>query len=229
MFFRYSTAQYENPNINGSVSLPFGIGTFNEKSESWMISHTVPLSRNIVNNFRFGRLEPISIQGGIPAPVSDVTALGLTGVFQSLPDYARTFPGLTFQGINGTNFGSQFNDVTTSDIPTWEFANSLSMTHGRHTLAVGFDYRRWVQKRDLSNDFLGQFTFNNDTILSNGGGCPNPGGNCGTGNSIADFLLGYYHDASTFQPGPFSPAGVAGNLNQYHFQYFAVHTGRLEG
>jgi len=25
-------------------SLPFGIGTFNEKSESWMISHTIPLS-----------------------------------------------------------------------------------------------------------------------------------------------------------------------------------------
>src|SRR6266481_8145560 len=31
MFFRYTTAQYENQNINNSVSLPFGIGTFNEK------------------------------------------------------------------------------------------------------------------------------------------------------------------------------------------------------
>jgi hypothetical protein len=40
---------------------------------------------------------------------------------------------------------------------------------------------------------------------------------------VADFLLGYYHAASTFQPGPFSPAGVAGNLNQYHFQYFAPY------
>jgi len=68
MFFRYTTATYENENINGSVSLPFGIGTFNEKSESWMISHTIPLSHNLVNNFRFGRLEPISIQGGIAAP-----------------------------------------------------------------------------------------------------------------------------------------------------------------
>jgi hypothetical protein len=40
---------------------------------------------------------------------------------------------------------------------------------------------------------------------------------------VADFLLGYYNNASTFQPGPFSPAGVAGNLNQYHFQYFAPY------
>jgi outer membrane receptor protein involved in Fe transport len=234
VFFRYTTAQYENQNINGSVSLPFGIGTFNEKSESWMISHTIPLTHSLVNNFRFGRLEPISIQAGIAAPESDVTALGLTGVFPNLPAYARLYPGIGFQGLTSTAFGSQGNNVTTSDIPTWEFADSLSMTHGRHTVSVGFDYRRWVQKRNLSNDFLGQFTFNNDTISQNSGGCPNPSGDCGTGNSVADFLLGYYNNASTFQPGPFSPANVAGNLNQYHFQYFAPYiqddwkvTGRL--
>jgi outer membrane receptor protein involved in Fe transport len=223
VFFRYTTAKYENENINGSVSLPFGIGTFNEKSESWMISHTIPLTHNLVNNFRFGRLEPISVQGGVAAPDSDVTALGLTGVFPNLPDYARLYPGVGFQGINGASFGSQGNDTTTSDIPTWEFSDSLSMTRGKHTIAVGFDYRRWVQKRDLSADFLGSFNFNNDTITSNTGGCTNPGQNCGTGNSVADFLLGYYHDASTFQPGPFSPTDVAGNLNQYHFQYFAPY------
>ncbi len=162
MFFRYTTAKYENQNINGSVSLPFGIGTFNEKSESWMISHTIPLSHNIVNNFRFGRLEPISIQGGIAAPQSDVTALGLTGVFQSLPDYARMYPGLGFQGINGTSFGSQGNDVTTSDIPTWEFADSLSMTHGKHTISVGFDYRRGCR----SETFPMTFSVNSTSITT---------------------------------------------------------------
>ena len=94
VFFRYTTAKYENENINGRVSLPFGIGTFNEKSESWMISHTIPLSHNIVNNFRFGRLEPISIQAGIAAPDSDITALGLTGVFSNclrMPACTRAF------------------------------------------------------------------------------------------------------------------------------------------
>jgi hypothetical protein len=34
MFFRYTTAHYENQNINGSVSPPFGIGTFDEKGEA---------------------------------------------------------------------------------------------------------------------------------------------------------------------------------------------------
>ena len=133
------------------------------------------------------------------------------------------YPGIDFQGINGTAFGSQGNDVTTSDIPTWEFSDSLSMTHGKHTIAVGFDYRRWVQKRDLSNDFLGNSTLTTIRLLRIAVAAPTQPGDCGTGNSVADFLLGYYHDASTFQPGPFSPAGVAGNLNQYHFQYFAPY------
>ena len=98
MFFRYTTAKYENQNINGSVSLPFGIGSFNEKSESWMISHTIPLTHNLVNNFRFGRLEPISIQGGIPAPNSDVSALGFTGVFRTCPIMPGCIRGLDFRG-----------------------------------------------------------------------------------------------------------------------------------
>ncbi|PYX79600.1 MAG: hypothetical protein DMG70_27150, partial [Acidobacteria bacterium] len=82
-------------------------------------------------------------------------------------------------------------------------------------------YRRWLQKRNLSADFLGNFNFNNDTVTTNSGGCTTAFGYCGTGNSIADFLLGYYNNASTFEPGPFSPAGTAGNLNQYRFTYFA--------
>ena len=222
LFFRYTTANYSNENINGSVSIPWGVGQFNEKSESWMFSHTVNIGAGTINNFRFGRLEPIAIQGGVAAPASAVSGLGMSGVFPNLPSYARTYPGaIGFQGINGTGFGSQTNDVTTSDIPTWEFADSLSMIRGRHTVTVGFDYRRWLQKRNLSNDFLGAWNFNNDTIINNGAGCSTPSGLCGTGNSVADFLLGYYNNASTFQPGPFSNLQVAGNLNQYHFVYFA--------
>ena len=221
VFFRYTTATYSNQNINGSVSIPFGVGSFNEKSESWMISHTKNIGSRMTNNFRFGRLEPIAIQGGNAAPDADVSALGLTGTFQNLPPYARLYPSVGFQGIAGTSFGSQGNDTTTSDIPTWQFSDSLTIIHGRHTTTVGFDYRKWLQRRDLSADFLGDFGFNNDTYQNNNNGCTTPSGKCGTGNSVADFLLGYYNNASTYQPGPFSPAGVAGNLDQYRFMYFA--------
>jgi len=218
VFFRYTTASYDNTNINGSISLPYGIGVFNEKSESWMISHTKDIGSRVINNFRFGRLEPISIQGGTPIDSSQVSALGIGGVYPNLPAYARLFPTITLQAPY-TNVGSQVNDVTTSDIPTWQFSDTVSIIKGRHTISTGFDYRRWLQRRDLSADFLGDFTYANDSIANNGNGCPSSF--CGTGNAIADFLLGYYSGATTFQPGPFSPSNIAGNLNQYQFMYFA--------
>src|SRR6266571_229274 len=79
MFFRYTTATYNNTNINGSISAPLGIGVFNEKAESWMISHTKDIGSRMINNFRFGHLEPISVQGGTPIKSSQVSALGITG------------------------------------------------------------------------------------------------------------------------------------------------------
>jgi hypothetical protein len=143
-------------------------------------------------------------------------------VYPNLPDYARLFPTLTIGAAAAgpyTNVGSQVNDVTTSDIPTWQFSDTLSIIKGRHSISTGFDYRHWLQRRDLSADFLGDFTYANDTILNNGAGCTTTF--CGSGNALADFLLGYYNNATTFQPGPFSPTNVAGNLNQYKFMYFA--------
>lgn len=222
VFFRFTNANYTNDGLSGSVSIPAGVSIFTEKSQSWEISHTITLSHTMVNNFRFGRLEAIANQGGNPAPTSDVSALGMSGVFQSIPSPYRLYPSVGFQGFSAS-YGSQGNDSTTSDIPTWEFADSLSMVRGNHSISVGLDYRNWVQKRNLSADFLGDFGFNNTTILNNGAGCPNPTGLCGSGNAVSDFLLGYYNNASTFQPGPFSVPGVAGNLNQYHFLYFAPY------
>jgi hypothetical protein len=221
MFFRFTNSTYTNSAITASPSVPFGESVFSGKSESWEISHTIPLTTNLVNTFRFGRLEPIFDEGGVAAPVDDVTKIGLTGVFPNLPDAARLYPTIAFQGINNTTFGSTSNSFTTSDIPTWEFADSLSIVHGKHTLAIGADYRRWTQRRNLSGNFLGSWTYQNDTILNNGNGCTTP--SCGTGNSVADFLLGYYHNADTFQPGPFSTGGAPGNLNQYRFVYFAPY------
>ena len=111
------------------------------------------------------------------------------------------YPGLEFQGINSTAFGSQGNDVTTSDIPTWEFADSLSMTHGKHTIAVGFDYRTLgAEAKPLER--LPRVNSTSITTRSSRmvAGVPTELGDCGTGNSVADFLLGYYT-----MPRPFSP------------------------
>ena len=44
---------------------------------------------------------------------------------------------------------------------------------------------------------------------------------CGTGNVVADFLLGYYTGAAAFTPGPASNLNSPGNLHHYVFNYFA--------
>ncbi len=224
VFGRYTKADYSLETAS-TTSIPAGLNIFTENSTSWAISHTISFGPSIVNNFRFGRLEPVVIQGDSPMPESEVTQLGLTGVFTNLPDYARGYPNISLQNLSGT-VGSPGNNPTTSDIPMWEYADSFSILHGRHTFGMGFDYRAWVQKRNLSTNFLGSYSFANNTILNNGGsgsnGCATL--TCGTGNTVADFLLGYYSGASTFQPGPFSPTtGNPGNTNQYHFKYFGPY------
>ena len=100
------------------------------------------------------------------------------------------------------------------------------MVRGRHTLVsasiIATGYRSAISRRT----FLEATPFNNTLVFTNGGGGANncPTVTCGTGNPVADFLLGYYDGASTFQPGPLSTTGsVPGNLNQYHFKYLAPY------
>ncbi len=221
IFFRYTKADYLLDTAS-TTSVPSGLNIFTENSTSWEVSHTISLPHGFVNNFRFGHLGAKVIQGDSPADTTDVTNLGLTGVFTGLPDYARGYPNISFQNLSGAA-GSPGNNPTTSDIPMWEFADSLSTVKGKHTFSMGVDYRTWVQKRDLSTNFLGSYGFNNTSISNNSPGCPTPF--CGSGNAVADYLLGYYSGASTFQPGPFSKQNTAapGNLNQFVFKYIGPY------
>ena len=220
IFFRYTDANYSNQGLSNSISIPAGVSIFTETSKSWEVSHTIALG-SFVNNFRFGRLDPVANQSGQPAPVSDVTALGMTGVFQDIPAPYRLYPSITLGTPVTAWFGSQRNDATTSDIPIWDVADSVGTVRGHHTITAGFDFRSWVQKRNLSSDYLGNFIYDNTTVQNNGSGCTTSSGLCGTSNSVADFLLGYYQQANGFFPGPFSVAGTVGNTNQYHFLYLA--------
>jgi hypothetical protein len=223
VFGRYTKAKYVN-NSAGTQSIFFGNNVFTEDSTSWEVSHTISLGQKNVNNIRYGQLNAKAIQGANAAPASDVSALGLSGIFTNLADYARGYPNISIGGYSAT-FGSPGNNPTTSDIPQWEIADSLTSIHGKHSFSIGFDFRSWVQKRDLSTNFLGSYGYSSNTVLQNGGGGANGCASvtCGTGNSTADYLLGYYSGASTYQPGPFSTPGIAGNQNQYHFKFFAPY------
>ena len=227
VFFRYTKADFSNENPQ-NLGTEFSLNQFTQNSTSWMVSHNIPLGHSIVNSFRFGHLDAIAIQGAPAASSSQISALGVTGVFTNLPaSYAAGFPTINFEGALLGSYGSPGNNPTTSDVPTWEFSDSMTMVHGKHTIGVGFDYRRFISKRNLSGNFLGGYSYTNNNVLTNsntvGGVQQCATSLCSTGNEVADFLLGYYNGANTFQPGPFSNPSIAGNLNQYHFMYFAPY------
>jgi Carboxypeptidase regulatory-like domain len=222
IFFRYTKADYANTSWGtDALADSAGANIFTENSTSWTGAYTLTLPKGFVNDFRFGKLEAQAIQGDSAATASDISALGLTGVFTSLPAYAAGYPTLGFGVPNAVSAGSPGNDPTTSDIPVWEFADSVAKQFRSHSFSFGFDLRSWVQKRNLATNFLGSFGYLSNLITLNGPGCATP--TCGTGNSYADFLLGYYDSAATFQPGPFTYGSQPGHLDQYVFRYVAPY------
>ena len=207
VFGRYTQSDWVNTAI-GSVT-ELGDVFFVQDTKNWQVSHAVPLRSNLVNQFRIGFVGARANQHGFTAPEADITALGLTGVFENLEDDLRSYPGLGFGGV-GTGLagaGSAVNDYQASYQPMWDLSNTTTLIRGRHTLNFGANYRSWSLQRDLANDFLGNFTFSGFF----------------TGNAVADMLLGYYSGASVFQPAGFAVAGRSGNPRQFNFKYFAPY------
>ncbi len=218
IFGRGTYSNYVNSTF-GTLSKVEGGENFVETTKSWTVAHTISLGQETVNNFRFGYLSAVANLGGTTLPASDISALALTGIFTKFSAGQATWPYLAISQYS--TFGGAVNAYTASRQPMWEFADSLSMVRGNHTIVAGADYRHWHLIRNLDNDFFGDYTFRNDLVLTNATNCPNGTGLCGTGNALADFLLGYYQGAAGFMPAPLSGTTEAGNPQDHVFSYFA--------
>jgi hypothetical protein len=225
VFGRYTKSTYNNTSIGNTTDL--GDNFFIQETSNWQVSHTVSVSANLVNQFRFGYIEAFAEQHGRAAPQADLDAVGLTGVFTGIPDVQRTYPAVGFNNF-GTGLaggGSAVNDYTTSFQPMWDISNTTTWIRGKHTMNIGMNFRKWSLQRDLANDFLGQFTFSGfftDPRIPHPS-TPNtflPGTR---DNAIADFLLGYYLNTSVFQPAGFGVEGKVGNPRQFNFWYLAPY------
>lgn len=230
VFFRYTHSNYQNSSTYNSGDLAHGIELYFEKQTNWAVSHTINIGRSNVNNFRFGYLDANAPQGGSIIPASAVSALGETGVFTKFTALQQTWPnvGLTTYSSGG----GSVNSYSGSEQPAWEFADSFTSIHGKHTIGVGFDIRRVRLTRNLDDDFYGDWGFSSSLIQTNSPGCPNapvsvaggpPTPLCGTGNAIADMMLGYYSGVGGFVPGPLSPTNTAGNPQTHVFNYYAPY------
>ncbi len=223
VFGRFTYSTYQNSSLS-TASLVYGVESQFETQKNWAISHTISLGQSNVNNFRFGYLDAQAPQGAPAPPAAAISALAETGVFTHFGPLQQTWPDLGF-GSQYSSTGGPVNSYTGSDNPMWEFADSFTSVRGRHTLGFGVDYRHWHLIRNLDDDFYGDWGFNANTVLTNSanGSCTTPSGLCGTGNSVADMLLGYYNNVGGFVPGPLSPTTQAGNPQNHVFGYFAPY------
>ena len=217
VFFRYTDANYTNQGFYNSQDLIHGYEIYLQNQTSWTVSHTVNFGSANVNNFRFGHLTANAPQGGPQITSDAVSQLALAGTFTHFSALQQTWPSVVLSTYG--QGGGSGNAYTGSEGPTWEYADSFTTVHGRHTLGFGVDYRRWRLIRNLDDDFYGDWTFAGNLVTTNGGGCANATGLCGTGNAVADMLLGYYSNVGGFVPGPLSPTNTAGNPQDHVFSY----------
>lgn len=220
IFGRATWANYTNTSL-GTLSLSQGTREFIQNQKDFGVSHTLIINSTTVNNFRFGYLDALANQGSVAPSSSFVSGLGLTGTFTKFGPLQQSYPSLGLSQFSG--FGGPGNAYTGSDQPMWEFADSLSMVRGSHTISVGVDYRHWHLIRNLDDDFYGDYNFSNNLISSNNINCQNATGLCGTGNAVADYLLGYYNNVGGFMPAPLSSTTTAGNPQDHVFSYFAPY------
>ncbi len=212
IFGRYTDTDYTNTIVGNTTEI--GDVFFVQTTRNWQVSHVVPIGTNLVNQFRFGYVGATANQHGATADPADIAPLELTGVFTNLNDDQRSYPAVGFGGV-GTGLsggGSAVNDYQASYQPMWDVSNGTTWIRGSHTFTFGANYRHWSLQRDLANDFLGQFTFSGFFT-----------GNQTRDNAVADMLLGYFSNASSFQPAGFSVGDQAGNPRQFNFRYFAPY------
>ena len=230
VFGRFTYSNYVNSANYNSGSAVLGLEQYFEQGKSWEVSHTINIGQANVNNFRFGYLSANAPEGSAAPPASLVSQLNEANTFTTFGPLQQTYPNVGLTAYNSG--GGPVNSYSGSFIPEWEFADSFTSVHGKHTLGFGIDYRYWTILRNLDDDFYGDWSFSSNTINKNSeaisttnsaSSCTTPSGFCGTGNAVGDMMLGYYSGWGGFVPGPLSPTTEAGNPQTHIYHYFAPY------
>lgn len=199
LFGRYSR---QNAPLEPASLVPLGGSLVTSKGISVVGQLTSSLTPAIVNVARaaysymnlFG--EQVAVNKNIAQQI------GITGVSTAPLNWG--VPGVAWQGYssigsNGLTQGNVLNNYKLSDDLTW--------IRGGHTIKTGYDVQQSRLFLDSDNGPRGSFTFNASFTASLDPASGNPV--AGTGNGVADFLLGY----------PTNMSGAVGT-SATHFQFY---------
>ena len=164
--FMYYKGSQLQPAAFTSTDLP-------QRGRNLAIGHTWVLSSSLVNEFRFGYNYAYHLNAPISPDGRNWTAdLGLQNLSAATFPLAYGRPNVAMAGFSGQGEGGNTQGATEN---IYSVSNATSKTFGGHTLRFGVQaqFRKFEHLTD--NSTRGNFTFNGKF----------------TGNSVADYLLGY--------------------------------------
>jgi hypothetical protein len=173
MFFRYSQARHR-PSGNSFFTDPT-VGQNREDDQTnrnAVISDTHSFSPTLLNSLRVGVMRQLFTFAAINAFQDWPSKLGLPPI---VPDDQMPQINFGYGTIGGQAVGTRasFN---------WDIQNMVTKIAGNHTLKFGANYRDLYGANRQGSALSGNFTFDG---LTN-----NPQATAGTGNNMAQFLLG---------------------------------------
>ncbi len=172
--------------ITGSVLGTGGVvGLSNVLGQQAVMNETHIFSARLLNNLRLGYTRRGNGIVGSTLGSTASAALGIPGI-PTNGAFNNALPLFTFTGFQ--QLGPSSGTFSQYQTAVWQAVDTVSLTHGRHAIKAGFDYR-WYQLNTIAPpNPTGSFAFT--TTGTNQQGVTN------SGNSIASFLLG---QVDTFQ------------------------------
>ena len=194
---------WENAPLTPASLVPLGGTLVTSGGTNEVVQLTTMVSASTVNVFRIYHAYAELFGKQVSVGSNLAQAVGITGVSTDpvnwgVPNVGWT-GGYTTIGSNGLTQGNRIN--------SYQMADSYSWVHGGHAFKFGAETRQSRVFLDSDNGPRGSFTFGATWTaqLNPSTGLPTTG----SGNQIADFLLGY----------PQNMSGAIGT-SQTHFQYY---------
>jgi hypothetical protein len=209
LFVRY---HWQNLTLLSGSLFPTNNSYGPTNSRNTAVGYTHIITPNLINDFRIGLNTVISNNLDYFA-VNNLpdagTKLGIPG-FDSDTKYGN--PGIPTFNIDGyTGLGNSAANWYQDD-RTIDGYDELSYTFGKHNLMAGAELRKLTIGREAANDARGVFDFTASGATD--------GKYISTGNSAADFVLGYANDSQS----PIFP--TKGSIGEWRDGFFVLDNWR---
>jgi hypothetical protein len=185
-FARFSQSNQTNPQPGSFDGFIGGSNTLYRDIRQLVLNDTHIFSPAVVNEFRAGYTRHNGSR--LVDDVDEGVKFALENNVALFPFPVKGFPGIAFNFSGETTGSTQFDGWGggSSDLNyenRFHFADTISITRGKHGLKTGADVRRNRFDNLRGNPFFGQFIFG--SLFSSSSDAP------GSGAPFADYLMGF--------------------------------------